>query len=524
MQVTREEVEAVLSGGLDGDQARSIVRSELSVSRVMSRYTEVTSRPSGGKGKARCPVHQEKSASVEIDDTKGVWFCHGCRAGGDVFSLIMQVEGTTFPGALRLLAEELGLKLKERLGRSTGTVTDRVTGQGVLEDGRAVTFVLGPDRTPIGTLELFEAEDGLVYGPQLWDRETLQTHRERGEVWLLRDPEQVRRAAASGHPGVVLLGQDGLSQGELLERWGLGRGAVLVCAQRSADEDLARLCQQLPDGLRAQVPCFAARAGDLTAPERWADEQALTVQSALARWSESPDDVTELAWSLTRLRRRARDRDLFHPTPMRLQAMIARATGLRPGWIERQMREQRPVDPAATGRELGLAKPGVNDLLLATTLWNMCRAQSAGGGGQHPQRVVARVRELLGGQELPERSREVIRALQGGRLGPARRREYESLGWRPEAAREIPKMIQACAGRPARAHLEALGAAQSTAAQSAQSPDPTGAPCGPVVQMSSPEGAPKNTINQEPDWDDGSQGWDDALRQHEDGAPDFGHE
>lgn len=48
------------------------------------------------------------SASFSIDGERGLYYCHGCRSGGNVFSWVMARRGIGFKEALAWLAERGG--------------------------------------------------------------------------------------------------------------------------------------------------------------------------------------------------------------------------------------------------------------------------------------------------------------------------------------------------------------------------------------------------------------------------------
>ncbi len=77
--------------------------------RIVGRYCEVTSR--GGRFWALCPFHQEKTPSFSIDPEEGLYYCFGCKEGGNIFTFLQKMEGLSFGEALRTLAGEAGVDL-----------------------------------------------------------------------------------------------------------------------------------------------------------------------------------------------------------------------------------------------------------------------------------------------------------------------------------------------------------------------------------------------------------------------------
>ena len=72
---------------------------------------------SGQNFKGRCPFHEEKTPSFMVHPGKQIFHCFGCAAGGDVFAFIMRYENTSFPEAVRELAERAHIRLPEPTGK-----------------------------------------------------------------------------------------------------------------------------------------------------------------------------------------------------------------------------------------------------------------------------------------------------------------------------------------------------------------------------------------------------------------------
>ena len=61
-----------------------------------------------------CPFHGEKTPSFTVDPAKGLFYCFGCGAGGDVFSFVMKRDHVEFSEALKSLARKYNIPIPER--------------------------------------------------------------------------------------------------------------------------------------------------------------------------------------------------------------------------------------------------------------------------------------------------------------------------------------------------------------------------------------------------------------------------
>lgn len=78
---------------------------------VISGYVRIQKKGSSHFG--LCPFHNEKSPSFSVSQSKQMYYCFGCGAGGNVFTFIMEYENYSFPEAIKLLADRAGMNLPE---------------------------------------------------------------------------------------------------------------------------------------------------------------------------------------------------------------------------------------------------------------------------------------------------------------------------------------------------------------------------------------------------------------------------
>ncbi len=86
------------------------VKARLDIADVVSGY--VTLAQAGRNLRARCPFHTERTPSFYVFPERQAWRCFGaCAEGGDAISFVMKLENVEFRGALRTLAERVGVPL-----------------------------------------------------------------------------------------------------------------------------------------------------------------------------------------------------------------------------------------------------------------------------------------------------------------------------------------------------------------------------------------------------------------------------
>ncbi|RYY14348.1 MAG: DNA primase, partial [Cytophagaceae bacterium] len=67
---------------------------------------------------ACCPFHNEKSPSFSVTPSKGFYKCFGCGKSGNVVGFVMDIEGSSYPEALRQLAKKYGIGIPEEQERT----------------------------------------------------------------------------------------------------------------------------------------------------------------------------------------------------------------------------------------------------------------------------------------------------------------------------------------------------------------------------------------------------------------------
>jgi DNA primase len=88
------------------------IKEKLSIIDVVGGYIKIEKK--GRYFKAKCPFHNENTASFTVTPERDMYHCFGCGKGGDIFAFVQEMEGMDFREALKLLAQKAGVTLSQK--------------------------------------------------------------------------------------------------------------------------------------------------------------------------------------------------------------------------------------------------------------------------------------------------------------------------------------------------------------------------------------------------------------------------
>jgi len=98
-----------VSSGLIPQEIIEQVKERTDILDVVSGYVSLTK--AGQNFKGLCPFHNEKTPSFMVSPSRQIFHCFGCGAGGNAFSFVMKMEGTSFPETVRELGRKAGIEV-----------------------------------------------------------------------------------------------------------------------------------------------------------------------------------------------------------------------------------------------------------------------------------------------------------------------------------------------------------------------------------------------------------------------------
>jgi DNA primase len=162
------------------DEDIAQVRERASIDQVVGQYVQLRGA-GGGSLKGLCPFHDEKSPSFHVTPSRGLYYCFGCGAGGDVIGFVQEVEHLSFTEAVERLAAQFGVQLQYTEGSSGPSSRQRSIRTRIVEaNAAAAQFFaeqLGGAEAAPGRQFLsgrgFDADSakrfGVGFAPRSWD-------------------------------------------------------------------------------------------------------------------------------------------------------------------------------------------------------------------------------------------------------------------------------------------------------------------------------------------------------------------
>ena len=85
------------------------IKNNINIVDIISQY--VVLKRKGRNYFGLCPFHNEKSPSFSVSESKQIFHCFGCGAGGDALGFLQKIENISFNEALEMLADKANITL-----------------------------------------------------------------------------------------------------------------------------------------------------------------------------------------------------------------------------------------------------------------------------------------------------------------------------------------------------------------------------------------------------------------------------
>ncbi len=120
------------------------VREKADIVEIAEEFTKLTKV--GDRYKGLCPLHSEKTPSFYVDPLNKLFYCFGCKEGGDLFSLYMKVTNLTFGDTIKLLAKRYGIPIRGNTESSDDTLkvletAEKLYREALLRNSYAISFL-----------------------------------------------------------------------------------------------------------------------------------------------------------------------------------------------------------------------------------------------------------------------------------------------------------------------------------------------------------------------------------------------
>ncbi len=90
------------------------IKRQTDIVSLVSQYVPL--KRVGKNYRALCPFHSERDPSFYVNPEKGIFYCFGCKRGGNAINFLMEYEKLDFPTAVKRLAKNLGIEIDTTKG------------------------------------------------------------------------------------------------------------------------------------------------------------------------------------------------------------------------------------------------------------------------------------------------------------------------------------------------------------------------------------------------------------------------
>ena len=101
-----------------------LIKSKIILSQEIEKKTKVIKK--GKDSWCCCPFHDEKTPSCKINDDLGSYYCFGCGAKGDIFTIYTELYNFSFPEAVKELAQRVGIRIVDNFDLNINKKNDKI--------------------------------------------------------------------------------------------------------------------------------------------------------------------------------------------------------------------------------------------------------------------------------------------------------------------------------------------------------------------------------------------------------------
>ena len=101
-----------------------LIKSKIILSQEIEKKTKVIKK--GKDSWCCCLFHDEKTPSCKINDDLGSYYCFGCGAKGDIFTIYTELYNFPFPEAVKELAQRAGIRIVDNFDSNINKKNDKI--------------------------------------------------------------------------------------------------------------------------------------------------------------------------------------------------------------------------------------------------------------------------------------------------------------------------------------------------------------------------------------------------------------